>query len=114
MRILLVNRNHFVDGGADRVYLNTGKLLEDNGHEVAYLSRISENNLDSKQADYFITDIKTRSGSVYSKFSGAGKYLYNKEAAFNITKLIVDFKPDVAHIHLFYGVLSWKIKLPSS
>ncbi len=109
MKVLIINRNHFVGGGADRVYINTGKLLEDNGHEVVYFSTINKNNLDSKQNEYFVNDIKTRNSSFYSKIKGVKKYLYNKEAADNITKLINDFKPDVAHIHLFYGVLSGSI-----
>lgn len=109
MKVLIINRNHFVGGGADRVYFNTGKLLEDNGHDVAYFSTINQNNLDSKQKDYFVSNIKTRNTNFYSKIKGVKKYLYNLEASDNLSKLINDFKPDVAHIHLFYGVLSASI-----
>lgn len=109
MKILIINRNHFVGGGADRVYLNTGKLLEANGYDVAYFSTLNDNNLDSNEKEYFVSNIKTRNGSFYSKIKGVKKYLYNNEASDNLAKLIKDFKPDVAHIHLFYGVLSSSI-----
>ena len=109
MRILLINRNHFIGGGADRVYLNTGQLLESNGHEVAYFSTINENNIDSKKSVYFVNSIKTRNSNFYSKIRAIKKYLYNNEAAFKILNVINDFKPDIAHIHLFYGVLSGSI-----
>ena len=106
MRILLINRNHFLAGGADRVYLNTGKLLEKYGHDVAYFSTVNDENLYSKQSSYFVEKIQTRGGSAYSKIFNVKKYLYNKDVSINLEKLIFDFKPDVAHLHLFYGVLS--------
>ena len=106
MRILLINKNHFVEGGADRVYLNTGKLLEDSGHEVAYFSTLNEQNLNSNYTDYFVQENKPRNASFYTKIKGVTKYLYNQEAQEKLQRLIHDFQPEVAHIHLFYGVLS--------
>lgn len=109
MRIVLINRNHFIGGGADRVYLNTGKLLEENGHDLAYFSSINEQNLDSDYEGYFVNDTKPKSGNFHTKIKGLKKYLYNTEAKDKLEKLINDFKPEVAHIHLFYGVLSASI-----
>jgi glycosyltransferase involved in cell wall biosynthesis len=106
MRIVLINKSHFIEGGADRVYLNTGRLLEESGHEVAYFSTTNEQNLDSDYNDYFVKENKPRSGSFYTKVKGVKKYLYNDEAFDNLQRLIEDFNPEVAHIHLFYGVLS--------
>lgn len=106
MRILLINKNHFIEGGADRVYLNTGKLLEENGHDVAYFSTSNEQNFNSDYADYFVQENKPRNGSFLTKVKGVTKYLYNQEAQDNLQRLIQDFQPEVAHIHLFYGVLS--------
>jgi glycosyltransferase involved in cell wall biosynthesis len=106
MKILLINRNHFIGGGADRVYLNTGKLLEENGHSVAFFSTINENNIFSNEKEYFVKNINTRNISLCYKVRSVKKYLYNDEASNNLTLLLEDFKPDVAHIHLFYGVLS--------
>jgi glycosyltransferase involved in cell wall biosynthesis len=109
MRILLINSKHFIDGGADRVYLNTGKLLEDNGHNVAYFSTLNDKNLYSDYSKYFVNNIKPRQGSLLSKIQIVKKYLYNHEALVKLKMLIKDFKPDVAHIHLFYGALSSSI-----
>jgi glycosyltransferase involved in cell wall biosynthesis len=106
MRILLINRNHFIGGGADRVYLNTGKLLEESGYDVAYFSTSNEQNGVSDYGDYFVNDVKPRNGNFYSKIKGVKKYLYNNEAVDNLERLIKDFKPEVAHLHLFYGALS--------
>ena len=38
MKILLINNAHFVRGGADKVYVNTGSLLEKKGHMVSYFA----------------------------------------------------------------------------
>jgi glycosyltransferase involved in cell wall biosynthesis len=109
MRILLINSKHFIDGGADRVYLNTGKLLEDNGHNVAYFSTLNEKNINCDYSKYFVNNINPRQGSLLSKIQIVKKYLYNDEALVKLKILIKDFKPDVAHIHLFYGALSSSI-----
>lgn len=106
MRILLINRNHYIGGGADRVYLNTGKLLEENGHNVAYFSTSNEQNCNSDYVDYFVKENAPRNGSFFAKVKGVAKYLYNHEAQLNLQRLIRDFQPEVAHIHLFYGALS--------
>jgi glycosyltransferase involved in cell wall biosynthesis len=106
MRVLLINRNHFVDGGADRVYINTGELLEKNNYEVAYFSSLDEKNLKTKFQKYFIRKIQTRYSSIFSKIKSVKKYLFNKDAAANLSQLIKDFNPDIAHVHLFYGILS--------
>ena len=38
MKVLLINKYHFLKGGAERVYLDTKKVLEDNGHNVICFS----------------------------------------------------------------------------
>jgi glycosyltransferase involved in cell wall biosynthesis len=109
MRILFINRHHFVGGGADQVYLNTGKLMEENGHDVAYFSSKNEQNDPSGFNDFFVENVKMKNEGFLSKIKSVKKYLYNKEAEVNLKRLIIKFKPDVAHIHLFYGVLSASI-----
>lgn len=38
MKILLIDVYHFNKGGAETVCFNTGKMLEENGHEVIYFT----------------------------------------------------------------------------
>ena len=109
MKVLLVNRRHFIGGGADRVYLNTGKLLEDNGLSVVYFSTRNNRNVLSKFERYFADNIILKGASIFLKIFSIGNYLYNVRAYFKIKRLVLEHKPDVAHIHLFYGVLSGSI-----
>lgn len=109
MKVLLINRNHFIEGGADRVYLNTGKLLQEHNCEVAYFSTKNENNLSAAHSQYFIENITPKNISIYGKIISVKKYLYNTAASKNLSALITEFNPDIAHIHLFYGALSASI-----
>ena len=58
MRILQINNLHFRRGGADVVYLNTGKLLESYGNEVFYFSTITIYNEKTKFDDCTPENIK--------------------------------------------------------
>ena len=106
MRILEINQCHYRRGGADIVYLDTGKLLESKGHEVAYFSTVNSINENTSYSKYFIGNKNLRNISFSEKFRSVRTYLYNKEAKKKLTQLIKDFQPDVAHIHLFYASLS--------
>jgi len=106
MKILLINNTHYVGGGADRVYINTANLLRDNGHEVIFFSTKHENNLKTDSSTYFINKKDYRDANFIEKIKGVKEYLYNDETIQKLNELIKDKKPDIAHLHLFYGGLS--------
>jgi glycosyltransferase involved in cell wall biosynthesis len=95
MKILLIHGVHFPAGGADKVYLNTGELLERYGHEVIYFSFKNKKNIYCLQEKYFLEEP--------SKFRVFLNMFYNKQAAIKIEQLIHDEKPDIAHLHSFWG-----------
>ena len=109
MRILQINKYHFIKGGADRVYFNTIKLLEEHGHKVASFSTLRPENNQSKYSEYFVPYIEHRHNNALSNLINASRYLYNKTAFENLKRLLDTFKPDIAHLHLFYGDLSASI-----
>jgi glycosyltransferase involved in cell wall biosynthesis len=106
MRILLINNSHSIKGGADRVYFNTGKLLEENNQDIKYFSTIDKGNEETEFSKYFVHVSDKRSANLATKISGAKDYIYNRDAYSNLSRLIRDCKPDIAHIHLFCGGLS--------
>lgn len=109
MRILQINQCHYKRGGADVVYLNTINLLLSNGHEVASFSTQNPLNEDSIFSDYYVPSSDLRNQSFSKKIQNVLPYLYNSDAYLRLRKLIKDFSPDVAHVHLFYGSLSVSI-----
>ena len=106
MKILQINQCHYRRGGADIVYLDSIDLLRSKGHEVASFSTLNSLNEDSNYKDYFIKSVDLRNSSILNKIINVKPYLYNSSAYDNLKKLIYDFKPDIAHVHLFYNSLS--------
>jgi glycosyltransferase involved in cell wall biosynthesis len=106
MKILQVNNYHYVKGGADRVYLNTTELLKNNGHSVINFSSVDPANYPSAYSDYFISLNDIRKKNVIGKITGIKQYLYNEETCRKLRAVIKTERPDVAHLHLFYGGLT--------
>lgn len=106
MRILQINKHHFIKGGADRVYLNTGNLLAENQHEVIYFSTDDPNNFESSYSEFFVPFTDNRQAGFARKIANTGNYLNNRAAYKSLNQLIEKYHPDIAHLHLFYGGLS--------
>jgi len=109
MKVLLINNCHYRRGGADVVYLNTGELLMQKGHEVVYFSTNSARNECSLYSDYFIDDIDALKLSFKEQLVNTPRKLYSFEAKRKLDKLIHITKPDIAHIHLYKGGLTASI-----
>ena len=109
MRILQINNTHSIKGGADRVYFNTGKLMASFGHDVSYFSTFENDIEKSEFSKYFIRFKNKREAGFFSKLSSVKDYIYNNHAYDNLSKLIHDFQPEIAHVHLFCGGLSLSI-----
>lgn len=109
MRILMINACHYMRGGSEIVYFNTANLLLSYGHEVAYFSSKDTRNEKTDFEKYFIDVGNIRELSLFKKIKMVPSYLYNFKAAEKIEQLILDFRPEVAHVHIFYGVLSVSI-----
>lgn len=109
MKILLINNFHYRFGGASAAYLNTAQLLKNAGHEVVFFSILDPNNIESQSSEYFLDrKIEVNSNGLKNMFN-LFSYFYNTQAAKNIKSLIKQKKPDIAHIHLFYGGITSSI-----
>jgi glycosyltransferase involved in cell wall biosynthesis len=106
MKILQINQCHYPRGGADKVYLNHIELLTKMGHDVAAFSTHNDRNVQSDFKDFFVETKDLRNVSIVDKVRSVIPYLYNYKALRKLRKLIKEFKPDIAHVHLFYANLS--------
>lgn len=109
MKILQINNCHNRRGGADTVYLNTIKLLKTHGEEVIEFSQKSELNEKSEYSDFFVENFDVLRLPLHQKILKTPRQLYSTEAAKKLSELIEKDKPDVAHIHLYKGVLTASI-----
>lgn len=109
MKILQINNCHYRRGGADVVYLNTIDLLKEKGHEVVEFSQSSEKNETTQFADNFVEYYDVLNLSFLNKVKKSPRLLYSAESGKKLTDLIEKTKPDIAHIHLYKGILTASI-----
>ncbi len=107
MKILLVNKYHYVKGGAERAYFDTARVLEDHGHEVAFFSMHHPMNVKTRWSKYFIDSVDYHDNpSIRQKVRIVKNILWNRQAQENLRSLIEEFQPDVAHLHNVYHQIS--------
>jgi glycosyltransferase involved in cell wall biosynthesis len=108
MPILLSINNYFYRrDGSEAVYLDHNHLLAANGWEVVPFSMHHERNPRSPWSRFFVTDIEFGSDySMLEKLVRVPKVIYSLEAKRNLTKLVQEVRPEIAHCHSIYHHLS--------
>lgn len=108
MRVLLINKFHYLKGGAERAYFDTAHILAENGHAVAFFAMEHPENLDTPWSQFFVSrvDYHDQKAGLLSKLRAAACIIWNREAAAKLEALIREFKPEVAHLHNTYHQLS--------
>ncbi len=108
MRILLVHKFHFRFGGAEKIYFETARLLQEAGHEVAFFSMQHPKNERTPWERYFVdtVDFEDEGKTLWQKIRIGWRIIWNQQAFENITKVIDEFHPDVAHCFNVYHQLS--------
>lgn len=97
MRILLAHKFHRLTGGAEVFYFEVGRVLEKNGHEVAYFSTTDENTIKSPYEKYFVKAPNFKSSNTLNQFKAFLKIPYNFDSKKKFRALVNDFKPDLIH-----------------
>lgn len=92
MKVLLINQTYAHSGGANVVCLNTGRILEEHGHKVVYLSQKSPSNEITWSDKYFYEGPR----NVVERFLFD---YYNWRSKRCLKKLLIAERPDIAHIH---------------
>lgn len=114
MKILIIHYAYWITGGPERYLFNIKKQFEENGHEVVPFSMNCKENIDTPYSKYFISSINPDNSWYFTKHNiGIGSFLkqmgrlfYSFEVKRNLTKLIVNEKPDIAYVLLFHKKLS--------
>ncbi|QID19705.1 glycosyltransferase family 4 protein [Nitrogeniibacter mangrovi] len=105
MRVANINQIHFLRGGVDRYFFALSDLLTHRGHEVAPFCAAHPQNEPSDWSDYFPAAVDfNRPGPV-----DLARYVFNPQAAAALKRLVRNFSPDVAHLHIYYGQLTASI-----
>lgn len=104
MRVLLAHNNYSINGGADFFVHEVARVLQQNGHEIAFLAA-HEDGVQSEWGDYFPKCVDYQ----HSKMAAAlrfSKLVYSYESRSAARRLIRDFRPDIAHCFSIYTKLT--------
>src|SRR4030042_6872983 len=112
MKILLVNKFYYLSGGAERYVQLWTRLLRERGHEVIPFAMRDPRNWPTPYARYFARPIYFDAASEPPARSCTGRLrksidrafaalrcLFSLEAARQISRLVRETRPDVAHVH---------------
>lgn len=105
MKVLLVNKFHYLKGGSEKYYFELAELLKEHGHEVAFFSMQDEKNIITGDKEYFVEKIDLNTGSKLKALD----VIYSKTNYKKMKEALEDFKPDIVHINNFQRQLSASI-----
>ncbi len=106
MNIVSINKFFWQKGGSEAVFFGEKTLLESKGHTVVPFSMDDDKNLPSDYSKYFVSNIDYATAGGTAKFRSAMNIIYSFEAKVKMQQLLKDFKPDVAHFHIFQHQIS--------
>ncbi len=110
MKILLVNKFHYIKGGSETYYFGLADLLREKGHEVLFFSMKDEKNFPCEQEKYFVKNVNFNGPmSKVDTAKAAWNMLYSKEAKQKFDALLTDEKPDIIHLNIFQSQLTGSI-----
>lgn len=100
MKILIVNKFLYPNGGSETYIFKLGEVLKSLGCEVQYFGMEHEGRIVGNRLDEYTLDMDFHTGKL-KKFLYPFKIIYSKEAYTKLTRVLEDFKPDVVHLNNF-------------
>ena len=98
MKILLVNKFLYPNGGSETYIFELGKELVRQGHEVQYFGMEHEGRVVGNHAESYTSNMDFHSGKL-DKLLYPFKIIYSVEARQKIRAVLDDFSPDVVHLN---------------
>lgn len=101
MKILMINKFLYPNGGSESYIFRLGEYLEKIGHEVQYFGMEHDGRCVGNNANQYTSQMDFHNGSMLSKITYPIKTIYSSEARKKIRKVLDDFSPDVCHLNNF-------------
>jgi len=105
--LLSINNYYYLRGGAEFVFLEQNRLMEESGFDVVPFAMKHSKNMTTPWSEYFVEEIEF--GEDYSfieKLTRLPKVIYSMEAQKKISALISKTFPDICHAHNIYHHIS--------
>lgn len=100
MKVLIVNKFLYPNGGSETYIFELGKQLQQMGHEVQYFGMEHEGRIVGNRVESYTSGMDFHSGKL-AKLFYPFKIIYSLEARKKIRKVLEDFSPDVVHLNNF-------------
>jgi len=91
LRVLIIHNRYRIPGGEDRVVEAEARLLRERGHEVLVHTR---------------SNVELESEGFVGRTAAAWTAVWSRAGAREVLSLVRDFRPDVAHVHNVFHVIS--------
>lgn len=101
MRILLINKFLYPNGGSETYIFKLGNYLQSQGHEVQYFGMEHAGRCVGNVVNAYTSDMDFHGGSKLAKLTYPLKTIYSREARVQLRKVLDDFQPDVCHLNNF-------------
>lgn len=101
MKILMVNKFLYPNGGSETYIFKLGEHLISKGHEVQYFGMEHEGRCVGNCVEAYTSDMDFHGGNKLSKLTYPIKTIYSSEARKKIRLVLDEFKPDVVHLNNF-------------
>ncbi len=98
MKILMVNKFLYPNGGSETYIFELGKQLKRMGHSVQYFGMEHERRIVGNHVDSYTSNMDFHTGGL-GKIAYPFKIIYSREARRKIKAVLEDFKPDVVHLN---------------
>lgn len=100
MKVLIINKFLYPNGGSETYIFEIGKQLQKMGHEVQYFGMEHEGRIVGNRAESYTSNMDFHTGKLARLFYPF-KIIYSVEARKKIRKVLEDFSPDVVHLNNF-------------
>ena len=101
MKILMVNKFLYPNGGSETYIFKLGQGLVARGNEVQYFGMEHPGRIVGNRAEAYTSNMDFHGGSRLSKLLYPVKTIYSPEARRKIRLVLEDFQPDVCHLNNF-------------
>ena len=101
MRILMINKFLYPNGGSETYIFKLGDYLKSQGHKVQYFGMEHEGRCVGNRVNAYTSDMDFHGGSKLAKLAYPIKTIYSTEARKKLRLVLEDFKPDVCHLNNF-------------
>lgn len=101
MKILMINKFLYPNGGSETYIFKLGEVLQKHGHEVQYFGMEHKGRCVGNRVNAYTSDMDFHTANPLAKISYSLKTIYSKEARRKIRLVLDDFRPDVCHLNNF-------------